>query len=266
MSVNAAAKPLGTDELLTAHKALIDRLDELIHLTRLGRLEDGHILRFLHNDQEIRLSLPYAERDYIQRNVVRTGTFYEIRQLELLRQSGLVPENATILDVGANIGNHTVFFAKAFRPVRLICVEPQDTARRVLAVNIDLNGLPGVTILDCLLGSADGYGEAADFRRGNLGGTSFRECGEGGLSMRTLDSVLEKEALGNADFVKIDVEGMHLEVLAGATRLLRDVRPVVWIELRAQKKEYDPAVEIFARFGYREKLRLGPNDFVFAGA
>lgn len=45
---------------------------------------------------------------------------------------------------------------------------------------------------------------------------------------------------------------------------MTEARPVVWIELRAQKQEYDPAAAILARHGYRLAQRLGPNDFLFS--
>jgi FkbM family methyltransferase len=251
-------------DLIATNKAIAARLEELIHLTRIGQLQDGHIFRFLHDDEEIRLSLPLAERDFIQRNILKSGTFYEIRLLEALRAKAGIASGSIIYDVGANIGNHSVYFAKTFRPAYLVSIEPQQSALKILKENIALNGIENADVINCMLGSQNGTGAMASFGSANLGGTSFREDAGGGVPMRRLDDVIAEQTGGEVDFVKIDVEGMHVEVLTGAEAMLREARPVIWIELRDFKDEHTAAQEILGRYGYRQTMKLGPHDYVFA--
>ncbi|MCV2864775.1 FkbM family methyltransferase [Defluviimonas sp. WL0075] len=261
---NPKDAPKTLDDLWAINKAVADRLDELIHLQRIALLGQDRIFSFPHEDEMIHLNLPFAERDYIQRNIIKAGGFYETRQLELLRATGLVKPGAVICDVGANIGNHSVYFAKTFQPSRLVAIEPQQQALNILRKNLALNGIDAATVVNCLLGSAEGHGNVAGFIRANLGGTSFREEEGGRIPMRTLDSILAEETGGKVDFVKIDVEGMHVEVLSGAKRMLSEARPHIWIELRVFRNEYDSGAAIFAKHGYRQAHKLGQHDFIFS--
>lgn len=247
----------------TADPALIKRLDELILLNRLSLLGEERILNFVHNDEEIRLHIPWADRDFIQRSILSTGTFFEAAKLQALHSANLINQNAIIYDVGANIGNHTVYFGTTFRPAAQIAIEPQRQVGKVLRRNLALNGLEQVKVIDCLLGRTEGRGEVANYVHRNLGATSFREATDGAVEMRTLDSILQAETQGRVDFVKMDVEGMHLDVLAGATEMLRTARPIIWIELRKKMDEHAEGARFMKENGYSQTHVLGPSDFIF---
>lgn len=260
----AKVEPKSLDDLWAINKTVADRLDELIYLQRLVLLGPERVFKFLHNDEQIQIAVPFAERDFIQRNIVRSGSFYEIRQLEMLRTSNTVAANSIIYDVGANIGNHSLYFAKTFRPKKMISIEPQKQALNLLLQNMELNGLDTQGVINCMLGSAEGMGDLKSYFPTNLGATAFRESANGEVPMRTLDAVLKSESDGKVDFVKIDVEGMHVEVLSGAKKMLTEARPSIWIELREFKDEFTSAMEILSGYGYRQTMKLGAHDYVFA--
>src|ERR1700716_1912497 len=77
-----------------------------------------------------------SEIDHIQ-NVIRSGQFYEVEELELIAESAGSPKR--ILDVGANIGNHTIYFAHRFNPDLTIPVEPNPVVIPLLRANAGLN-------------------------------------------------------------------------------------------------------------------------------
>ena len=85
----------------------------------------------------VRLQFPFAE-DHIAGVIRRAKTFYEI---DLLRDamSRLFFAKCAV-DVGAHVGNHTVFFAKAMG-LRTIAFEPNPITFRLLEVNVAANGL-----------------------------------------------------------------------------------------------------------------------------
>lgn len=252
------------DDLWAINKAVADRLEELIQYQRIALLGPEKIFRFRHNDEEIQIAVPNADRDLIQRSIVKSGVFYESRQLELLRANNIVPDNAIIYDVGANIGNHSIYFAKTFRPRRMISIEPQKLALKLLLQNLALNDLDTGDVIACMLGSGVGMGEIKNYFPANLGATAFEESSTGTIPMRTLDSVVDERTGGEVDFLKIDVEGMHVEVLAGAKDVLTNARPSLWIELREFKGEHESAAAILADYGYRQALKLGSHDYVFS--
>ena len=241
---------------------LNSRIDELLHLQRIGLLKDN-VIRFPYNDVEIALYVPWAERDFIQKNIVRYGRFYESNLLEKLRTDVELPPRPVMLDVGANIGNHTVFFGAVMNASRIVAVEPQNTVRAILQRNLELNGLESlVTTVSSLVGSSEGQASIKDYPLKNSGGTSFSEDGEGDYDMTTLDAICAK--LDNrVDFAKIDVEGMHVEVLGGADRMLSEIRPKIWMELRSFKAEFDEAEAILKKYDYVHSSKLGAHDHIF---
>lgn len=64
---------------------LANRLNDLIQLQKMALLDPGHVLRFVCADEEIALCIPLAQTDFIQRNILKSGSFYELPLLEKLR-------------------------------------------------------------------------------------------------------------------------------------------------------------------------------------
>jgi FkbM family methyltransferase len=243
---------------------MIRLLDEQVALQRASFLEDGHILRFFApGGTRVALSLPDARHDYVQRTILRSGTFFEAPLLARVAALNLIGNSSTVLDVGANIGNHSVFFGAVLGARRLIAFEPQAHCAQTLATNLALNGLEGrATIHRSLVGAAPGQGRMIGFQPRNLGGTSFASDAQGGLPLTSLDAAIAADDRGNVDFIKIDVEGMQMEVLRGATDLLSEQAPALWIELRDADEARAEAERFLARFGYGAR-QISPTDFLF---
>lgn len=168
-------------------------------------------------------------RDAIQREH-RKGLFYELEELEIIRR--WCPPGAVFCDIGTNIGNHSLFALKFLRPAKVICFEPNPEAIEVLRSNLGLNGLlddPRCDLSRLGFGlsdaAADGLG--IDAPDGNLGGAKMVE-GAGGLSVRRGDDLLSGEA---PTFLKIDVEGMELQVLSGLADTIAAHRPTLFVEV-----------------------------------
>ncbi|MBF0179596.1 MAG: FkbM family methyltransferase [Magnetococcales bacterium] len=200
-----------------ASRALGDPLDlrqELLHLKQCRR----GIMLYFRNDR------------FIGESLERYGAFSE-GEVELF--SAVVSAGQTVLEVGANIGAHTVWLGQLVgEGGRVIACEPQRLAYRLLEANCRLNRLAWCRPLLLALGSERGaiVVPAVDLRRANnAGGLSLRDGdGVGGeeVPLETVDG-LGLEAL---HFLKVDVEGMELEVLMGARETLRRLRPVLYVE------------------------------------
>ena len=68
--------------------------------------------------------------------------------------------------------------------------------------------------------------------------------------------LLDSLELPRVDFIKIDVEGMELEVLQGAMSTLKRCKPMMLIEpIKTKKRDLDP---ILKRAGYK-RFVLGMN-------
>lgn len=166
-------------------------------------------------------------RDPIQRSH-RQGRFYEEEELALIK--AVFPLGGIFVDIGANVGNHSLYVARFLSPARVIPFEPNPKAYRLLLVNAGLNGVAGLFDLRHLgLGLSDrsegGYG--MDWRDRNLGGAQMH-AGEGTLRVERGDDLLEGV---RPDLIKIDVEGMEMQALAGLDQTVARARPWLFVEV-----------------------------------
>jgi FkbM family methyltransferase len=154
----------------------------------------------------------------------------------------LAEPSALVLDIGANIGAHTLRLANLVGPKgRVMAFEPTDFAFRKLRRNLDLNPALAsrVETFHCFLTANDGASvpnaiysswplvAETGLHAKHLG----REMQTGAARPRSLDRVLSERADRKVQLVKLDVDGYECDVLRGATSLLRDTRPVFVMEL-----------------------------------
>jgi FkbM family methyltransferase len=156
-------------------------------------------------------------------------------ELELLGL--LIRAGDTVVDVGANLGTHTTFFAQRVGPSgRVIAFEPQRVVFQMLCANLALNGLTNVHAHPAAAGRVAGMidvPEVAYAEPGNHGGVSLAAPSTGapgatGASVPLL--ALDDLGLDRCRVLKIDVEGMELEVLEGGRALVAAARPIVYVE------------------------------------
>ncbi len=167
------------------------------------------------------------ENDPVQRNH-RRGNFYEAKELNGLK--GVFAKGGTFVDIGANVGNHSLYAALFLGAARVLPFEPNPLAYRLLVQNVLLNGLEAVVDLSKLgvgLSDTEEGGYAMEQRERNLGGAKML-AGEGRLQVYRGDTLLagEKPAM-----IKIDVEGMEMAVLAGLEGVLKKHKPVLLVEV-----------------------------------
>jgi len=167
------------------------------------------------------------ERDPIQRHL-RRGEFFE--ETELAAIAPFVRPGFHAIDVGANIGNHALYFATRLGAGRVTVVEPNPLALAPLVANVVINGLAEVIDLSALgVGLSDAFGDGWFMGRHdrNLGATKMKPGG-GDLTVRRGDDLF---AGIRCDLLKIDVEGMEMKVLSGLTETIDRTRPVILIEV-----------------------------------
>lgn len=165
--------------------------------------------------------------DPIQRQN-RNGRFYEEEELALIK-SHLKP-NATFVDIGANVGNHSLYVAAFLKPFKVIPFEPNPLAYKLLLANVVMNRFQDVFDLQHIglgLSDTNEHGFAMSAQERNLGGARLL-AGGGDIETVTGDDALAGEA---PDFIKIDVEGMEMQVLAGLDATIARAKPMMLIEV-----------------------------------
>ena len=145
-----------------------------------------------------------------------------------------LPERGIALDVGANLGEWTVPFARKVGTAgRVIAVEPNPTIAEALDRTLRINNLPQVTIVAAAL--SDRAGSAAlVLNPASTGESRLGEARSGERSIevptRRLDDLAAEHGLERLDLVKIDVESHERQVLEGGAATLARLRPALVIE------------------------------------
>ncbi len=161
----------------------------------------------------------------------------------------------TVVDLGAYIGDFTVWSCYHFDPARIIALEPSATLYELLCRNVALNGCAGrVTAVRKAI-----YARPSRLRvqgtMPSLGFVSEHPAGEvEGITLRELMAVYELEVV---DLFKMDIEGGERYVLTEENApLFRDRVRYAVVEahdLRGNRKE--DSVVFFRRLGFRVKYR-----------
>ncbi|HEX3864593.1 MAG TPA: FkbM family methyltransferase [Stellaceae bacterium] len=214
-------------------------------VTKFGRSQTG----FVSFGRYVEIDLSFFvdnEKDEIQKHHAR-GAFYELVELERIRDS--TDSNMSILDIGANIGNHTLYFAVAMHAANVVPIEPNPSAYENLITNVRLNRLTNVDLsfLGIALGARDG--RVALYVPGdNLGAGRILRDTDGDIEMTSADKLLSAR---HFDFIKIDVEGLELDVLSGIEQILAASRPRLYVEVNNANSER------FEQWRERENYAVG---------
>lgn len=171
-----------------------------------------------------RLLLPNSDEDYIQERIRNTGAPYEVRMLRDM--AARLSQNDTVIDVGANIGNHTIYLARLVG-CRVLAFEPNAHLAHAIKDSAEMNGLSKlVEVRDVGVGNRSGTAKFRQELRTNLGGQAL-ELGSGDIQVITLDEMNYNRSIRA---IKIDVEGFELQVLQGAQALIARDRPIIYVE------------------------------------
>ena len=208
------------------------------------------------------LMMFHAKDSYIGRSLNLYGE-WAAAEADVFQQ--LLRPGLTVIDAGANIGTHTLYFADAVGTSgRVLAFEPQRFLYNILCGNIALNGHANIVAENAALGSEPGriVVPAIDYDRvGNFGGVTLGRTQAGNeVPVRTLDSY----RVDSCQLIKIDVEGMEKDVLAGAVSLLERHQPFLYVENDREKKSRELIGWLLAR-NYRLYWHLtrlfNPNNY-----
>jgi FkbM family methyltransferase len=187
--------------------------------------------------------------DHLAWAIRSSRTFYE-RDL-LMKCRELYLPGTAIIDVGANIGNHSIFFG-AILNAPVYAFEPFGPNHDLLELNIAANGLDGQIVAPrCAIGEAVGVASLLSGPPENLG-TTRCAFGTGETTVRSLDSLAIPGPIG---LLKIDVEGAEMPVLLGAEALIRTWLPDVMVEAGSTAEFWRIASKM-VRFGYAPRGRF----------
>jgi len=202
-------------------------------MTETITLKDGTIITGFKND--------------LITNVLRTTqNYYEFAMLEFIRTN--IPKGVMI-DVGANIGNHTLFLAK-YCATKVLAFEPFPATFEVFATNMIQNKM--VNVEPCGFGLSD-----------KIEGVQMKSV-EGNAGMNKIDSegdvivfvapliYTDKEPI---TLIKLDCEGYEEKAILGMIETIKEHNPALFIECQTST-ELNAVSKILLPLGYEQKQRF----------
>ena len=143
---------------------------------------------------------------------------------------------AIFMDIGANVGHHSIFLSKFASQV--LAFEPYPKVNMQFKQQIAHNNISNIQIFETGLsdrretlnyyaptGNNEGIGSFDESSIGK-GNTSY-----GKLELQEGDQVIESDSWKNIKLIKIDVEGFEKKVIKGLTRTIKEERPVIVCEI-----------------------------------
>jgi len=179
---------------------------------------------------------------------------YDPNELEAIKEIFKILKTGTpnlvALDIGANIGIHSVLLSGQVGPEGLVhAFEPQRLVFNMLAGNVALNSIGNVLCHHNAVTDSAGpikipifdFGKPMSFGSVELGGTQKEDIGQIPISNKS-DIVagisIDGMDLHQINFIKIDVEGMEIKVLKGAQKSINKFRPFILVEyLKSEQNE-----------------------------
>ncbi|MFL9608930.1 FkbM family methyltransferase [Methylobacillus sp. Pita2] len=176
------------------------------------------------------------EGDSITREIQHKGE-YDSNILDSLTDVLAVIRPETSLDIGANIGNHTLVIADYSR--RLIAFEPVDFIFQALTINIEQNHAKHAEAVNAGLSNLAQEVDIFIPDNANLGSSSLEIMESSGqkLKISTLvgDDYLAQQEVKQVDFIKMDVEGHEVPALQGLKHTIQIQQPLLLLEYKNQK-------------------------------
>lgn len=179
----------------------------------------------------------------------------------------MIKSGMTVVEVGANIGSHSVALAKACAPGPLYVFEPQQRLFQMLCANLVLNGVRNAIVSPDAVGEAEGVASIPQMNyggKGNFGGVSLQATKAADGPYTTRVRPLDSCGLKRCHLIKVDVEGWEVEVLKGAAQTIAAFRPVLYVENDRPERQQE-LIKLIDSMGYDQywhvPLLFHPDNF-----
>ena len=161
--------------------------------------------------------------------------FHEYRELLFLHD--YLRTDMVLLDVGANIGEYSIFAAKRLTQGTVVAFEPVPALRKMLDENIEINQFTNVIVKPFGLSDAVGFfpiyfvGENENEGQATFFPGLLQNQRSVKAELKKLDVEWDQLSLNRLDFIKMDIEGSELKALRGAQNVIARFRPLVMLEV-----------------------------------
>jgi FkbM family methyltransferase len=177
---------------------------------------------------------------WIGRSLEKYGEFSE-SEVQLFRE--VVKPGSVVVDIGANIGCHSLALSKIVGPMGVVfAYEPERHNFNTLCGNMAINNVRNVFCFQKALGAASGTIAVPELdmeKTVNFGGLSLTEDYSGGVHYAVPLTTIDETNFLRLDFLKIDIEGMEKFALEGGAQTIKKLKPHMYVENDREDKSKD---------------------------
>ena len=237
-------------------KAFISRLANFHSLNK-----SDYLVEFVH-EGNIFIRLPRSSwfdaltgrGDTLSRNI---SYFHRPNAEALLRRlihglyaDGYISADKSIIDIGSWISDNSVIWGKWLNKEAFVfAIDPSPENQSYGQKVASLNNVSNVKFIDAVC--TDNDGDKVDFD-GDLGHTSFQKNLENGkIVSTTLDTIIAKAGGPSVGLLHVDVEGLELSVLKGASKIIKNDKPIIAFEQHISQENVSEVSDFLKDFGYR---------------
>ena len=210
-----------------------------------GQLRPGRLLNLsLHHPVRARFSLREVGSD--------PSLFQELFVTEVYREvSDHVQDCRTIVDLGANIGLASLYFADQYPSARIVALEPFPDNYLMLQHNLKQLIRQGrAKTVQAAISHSEG-----EIRMGMPEGSEFSQAAisRGGavpVQGITMEKLIAQQSLEQIDLLKVDIEGSEIDLFQGPSEWLARVRAIA-IEFHGGSREESGFDALMRRHGFR---------------
>ncbi len=183
--------------------------------------------------------------------------YYEKSNLEILKKSFPANiANSNFLDIGANIGNHSLFFKDSFNKIESF--EPQKKIFQILKLNTQQ--YPNIKIYNYGVSNKDTL-TTFHIPITNSGMASQKQHLTDYYSEKVLLKKLDYKSFTNVGYIKVDVEGSEYEVLISLDDIIKTSKPLISFELNRNNIDRKKIIDLLKDYGYYDFFV--PEDYRF---
>lgn len=147
----------------------------------------------------------------------------------------LVKNGTTVVDVGTNIGETLLNFARLNPKGKNIGFEPVPATYQKAKHNVELNSFDNIGLVNMGLSDVEetlAFNETNAFHSGGIFLSREQKAGNGStVRVTRLDDFVSENEIEDVSLIKIDVEGFEMNVLKGAQETLSRFKPTLFVEV-----------------------------------
>ena len=221
---------------------MVPLLEKILLKFTIDKPMESMVIKFIPNNYQYpKETFRYANRNGINYKLdlydyVDWWLYFGIKEESRTKLEKLINSTDTIIDVGTNMGSTLMNFANLTTlSGEVHGFEPDSVNYKRCCENIKLNNFKNITLNNIGLGDKAGkftmiINTPSNRGENRISATSINNNKET-IEVITLDKYVSEKKLNKVNLIKIDVEGFELNVLKGAINVLKQFKPLLFIEL-----------------------------------